>query len=384
MMARPKVVILGAGFGGLAAAHAIRQGAGDEIELALIDQSPAFLMGLRKLWVLDGRASPGQGTRDRTTLSHAGIPFRHGRVEALDRDARQVRVDGTDISYDFLILALGAQQRIDLVPGDPGGNPNLYTMEGAAEAGRRLRDLEAGHVVIAIAGVPYKCPPAPYEAAFLIDDLLRRDGRRERVELEVLTPQPMSVPAAGPAACSAIEGRLATKGIRFRPKTNLSEARPGGLTLDDGDSVRADLLVLVPPHRPPALVDDSGLAGESGWAKIDPATLRTDDERVFAVGDVVEMATGTGLPFPKAGVFAESHGEVVGRNLVAAVAGREPEAAFDGFGFCFLEVGGGKASMVRGNFLASPPEVTIEQDAPEHLAAKERFESERLERWFPD
>jgi sulfide:quinone oxidoreductase len=291
-------------------------------------------------------------------------------------------VDGTDLAYDFLVVALGAQQRIDLVPGEPEGNPNLYTMEGATEAGRRLRDLEQGRVVIAIAGVPIKCPPAPYEAAFLIDDLLRREGRRERVELEVLTPQPMSVPAAGPAACSAIEGRLATKGIRFRPKTNLEETRAGALTLEDGDSVLADLLLMVPPHRPPPVVAESGLVGESGWVKVDPATLQTEDERVFAVGDVVEMTTGAGLPFPKAGIFAELHGEVVGGNLADSVAGREPRAAFSGFGYCFLEVGGGQASMVRGNFLASPPDVTIEADSPEHLVAKERFESERLERWF--
>ncbi|HEV8572786.1 MAG TPA: FAD/NAD(P)-binding oxidoreductase [Actinomycetota bacterium] len=377
------MVVLGAGFGGLAAAHALRRGAGDDIDLVLVDESPTFLMGLRKLWLLDGRSSPGEGTRDRTALSRASIPFRQGRVEAIDRDARHVRVDGADIDYDFLVVALGAQQRIDLVPGEPDGNPNLYTVDGATEAGERLQGLEEGRVVIAIAGVPIKCPPAPYEAAFLVDGLLRRKGRREQVELEVLTPQPMSVPAAGPAACSAIEGRLASRGIRFRPKTSLAEAGPGTLTLEDGGTIRADLLLLAPPHRPPAVVGESGLAGESGWVKVDPATLQTEDERVFAVGDVVEMATGMGLPFPKAGVFAESHGEVVGRNIVATIAGGEPDAAFDGFGFCFLEVGGGRASMVRGNFLASPPDVTIEEDAPEHLASKEQFERERLERWFP-
>jgi sulfide:quinone oxidoreductase len=382
-MAGPSVVILGAGFGGLAAAHTLKREAGDDVDLLVVDQSPTFLMGLRKLWFLDGRASPGEGSRDRSTLSRAGIPFRQGQVESIDRDARRVRVDGDDIGYDFLVVALGAQQRIDLVPGEPGGNPNLYTVEGAEEAGRRLNELEEGRVVIAIAGIPYRCPPAPYEAAFLIDDVLRREGRRDRVELEVLTPQPMSVPAAGPAACAAIEGRLSKKGIRFRPKTNLTEVRAGMLAVMGGDEVLADLLLVVPPHRPPAVVGDIGLVGESGWIKADPGTLRTEDERVFAVGDVVEMTTGTGLPFPKAGVFAESHGEVVGRNLAAAVAGREPDASFDGFGFCFLEVGGGRASMVRGNFLASPPDVRIEEDASEHLEAKQDFERERLDRWFP-
>jgi sulfide:quinone oxidoreductase len=383
-VARPRVVILGAGFGGLAAAHRLRREGGDDVDLLVVDQSSTFLMGLRKLWLLDGRASPGEGTRDRATLSHAGIPFREGRVDAIDRAARRVRVDGEDLDYDFLVLALGAQQRIDLVPGDPDGNPNLYTAEGAAEAGRRIRELAQGRVIIAITGVPYRCPPAPYEAAFLIDELLRREGHREGVELEVFTPQPMSVPAAGAAACAAIEGRLGSKSIRFRPKTSVVEASAGILTLEGGESVRADVALLVPPHRPPAVVQESGLTGESGWVAVDPATLHTEDERVFAVGDVVEMTTGTGLPFPKAGVFAESHGEVVGGNLAATIAGREPDATFDGFGFCFLEVGGGRASLVRGNFLASPPDVTIEEDTPEHLAAKEEFERERLEHWFPD
>jgi sulfide:quinone oxidoreductase len=382
-MARPKVVIVGAGFGGLAAAHALIREAGDAVELLVIDRSPTFLMGLRKLWVLDGRASPGEGGRDRSVLEGAGIPFRQGDVESIDRDARRVRVNGEEVGFDFLVLAVGAQQRIDLVPGDPDGNPNLYTVDGAAEAGRRLREMQEGRVVIAIAGVPYRCPPAPYEAAFLIDDLLRRDGRRDRVELEVLTPQPMSVPAAGPAACAAIEGRLAGKGIGFRPKSVLAEMGVGAVSLEGGDTVRGDLILVVPPHRPPAVVDDTGLVGQSGWIQADPGTLRTEDERVFAVGDVVEMTTGTGLPFPKAGVFAESHGEVVGRNIAAMVTGAEPGATFDGFGFCFLEVGGGKASMVRGNFLASPPDVRIEEDAPEHLQAKREFERERLDRWLP-
>lgn len=374
---------MGAGFGGLSVAHALRREAGERVELEVVDGAPTFRMGLRKLWLLDGRSAPGEGTRDRANLPARGIPFRQATVESIDRDARRVRVEGGELAYDFLVIALGAQQRIDLVAGDSDGNPNLYTSDGAAEAGRRLRDLEGGRVVIAITGVPYKCPPAPYEAAFLIDDLLRREGKRDRVEIEVLTPQPMSVPAAGPVACSVIEGRLGSQDIRFRSKSTVTEVDSGKVTLEGGDEVRADLLILVPPHRPPTVATGTGLGGDGGWLEVEPSTLRTADERIFAIGDVVHMTTGTGLPFPKAGVFAESHGEVVGRNIAAEAAGRLPEATFDGIGHCFLEVGGGRATMIRGNFLASPPDITVAEPAPEHLDAKRKFERERLDRWFP-
>jgi sulfide:quinone oxidoreductase len=383
-MAGPRVLILGGGFGGLSAAHTLRSGAGERVDLLLVDSSPDFTMGLRKLWLLDGRSTPGEGSRPRTSLNRTGIPFRQGAVEAIDAERREVRVDGDHLGYDFLVMALGARPRPDLVPGGLGDNPNLYDAEGAVEAGRRLADLDRGRVVILIAGIPIKCPPAPFEAAFLVDDLLRRSGRRDRVEIEVVTPQPMSIPAAGPAACALVEGRLGSKGIGFRPNAVVESVETGRVVLQGGDVLQADLLLVVPPHRPPEVVAGSGLGGEGGWVPADPATLAAGPDGLFAVGDLVAMQTGAGLPFPKAGIFAERHGEVVGRNLAATIAGQAPPARFDGQGYCFLEVGGGEATMVVGNFLASPPDVTIVDSSPERLAEKGAFERERLDRWLPE
>ena len=377
------MLILGGGFGGLSAAATLRAEAEDRTDILVVDRSPSFMMGLRKLWFLDGRSRPGEGTRPRSGLERAGIDFRQGKVEAIEADRRHVRIDGETVGYDFLVLALGAQPRPELVPGGLGGNPNLYDVEGAAEAGRRLADLDRGRVMILIAGIPIKCPPAPFEAAFLIDDLLRRAGRRDRVEIEVVTPQPMSIPAAGPAACALVEGRFGSKGIGFRPNAQVESVEPGRVVLKGGDALGADVLLVVPPHRPPEVVTESGIGAEGGWVAADPATLAAGPEGVFAVGDIVAMQTGAGLPFPKAGIFAERHGEVVARNLAATIAGREGEARFDGAGYCFLEVGGGEATMVVGNFLASPPDVTIVDSSPEHLEAKSAFERERLERWLP-
>lgn len=382
-MAGPRVLVLGGGFGGLSAAHTLRREAGDEVDLLLVDAAPTFLMGLRKLWILDGRSTAEAGQRPRASLERAGIPFRQGTVEAIDVDGRRVRVDGDELAYDFLILALGAQPRPDLVPGSSDGNPNLYTADGAREAGARLRDLQRGRVVIAITGLPYKCPPAPYEAAFLIDDLLRRTDRRDAIQIEVLTPQPMSLPVAGPAACAVVEGGLARQGIGFRPKSKVESIDPGRVVIEGGEAVEADLVIVVPPHRPPGVVKETGLTGDGAWVQVDAGTMATEAERVFAIGDLVELTTGAGMPFPKAGVFAERQGEVVARNIAAIIAGDEPNEAFDGLGHCFLEMGGGLASLVEGNFMASPIQVTVAEPAPEHLAAKEAFERERLAHWFP-
>src|SRR3972149_5555365 len=197
-MALPRVLILGAGFGGLAAATTLRRAAGDRVDLLVVDAVPAFMMGLRKLWLLDGRGTRAEGTRDRRTLPARAIPCRQGKVAAIDLAGRWVAVDGDRLLYDYLIVALGAEPRLDLIPGGVAGAYNLYSPDEAEALGRRLSDFDRGRILIAIAGLPYKCPPAPYEAAFIIEAMLRRAGRRSSVEIEVITPQPMSLPVAGP------------------------------------------------------------------------------------------------------------------------------------------------------------------------------------------
>ncbi|MDR7416164.1 MAG: FAD/NAD(P)-binding oxidoreductase [Armatimonadota bacterium] len=375
------IVVLGAGFGGLSAVQELAPAARAGHRVVLVDRKDRFLMGLRKLWVLAGRGGYGEGSRPLQNVRRHGATWVQGDLLGLELDRRQVRTTAGEFSYDFLVVALGAELRPDLVPGFEHAI-NLYD---AAEVERRAPELvrfAGGRLVVGIFGAPYKCPPAPYEAAMLLEDRFRQRGVRDRVELATFTPQPASLPVVGQAGCARLEGWLAERGIQFLPNRKAQRIEPGRVVFE-GDALPFDLLLAVPPHRPPRVVAESGLAPEGAWIRPDPKTLRTTFENVYAVGDVTEILLPNGMPLPKAGVFAEAQGRVAARWILHALGlGPEPEP-FDGFGYCFIEVGGGRAAKVVGRFLEHPaPAVEINPPDERTLAEKEAFERERLEAWL--
>ena len=374
-----RIVILGGGFGGLSAAQALSPAARAGHEVVVVERREAFYLGLRKLWVLAGLADLATGSRSLRGIARHGARWVQDQVVAVDLGARRVRTAQGELSYDYLIVALGAEPRPDLVPGAAWAL-NLYDAHEVERRAAQVRGLRRGRVAVGILGLPYKCPPAPYEAAMLLDDLFRRQGVRDHVELVAFTPQPSSLPAAGPAACAAVEGQLQAKDIRFQPNRKVAAVEPGRVVFEDGD-LACDALVAVPPHRAPEVVVRSGLA-ENGWVRADPRTLRTRDERVFAVGDVLELPMANGMPLPKAGVFAEAQGRVAASHILHELGLGDP-LEFDGFGYCFVEVGGQKAAKVVGNFLAQPaPQVQVSEPTHEAWQEKHLFEQERLEAWL--
>ncbi|MDR5709450.1 MAG: FAD/NAD(P)-binding oxidoreductase [Armatimonadota bacterium] len=375
------IVILGAGFGGLSAIRELVPAVRAGHRVVLVDRKDRFFMGLRKLWVLSGRGGYEEGSRPLENVRRHGATWVQADLVEIEVDRRRVRTTGGELPYDFLIVALGAELRPDLVPGFEHAI-NLYD---AAEVERHAPEVirfSGGRLVVGIFGAPYKCPPAPYEAAMLLEDRFRRLGVRDRVELVAFTPQPASLPVVGPAGCATLEGWLAERGIRFLPGRRAQRVEPGQVAFD-GEALPFDLLLAVPPHRPPRVVAESGLAPDGAWIRPDPKTLRTSFEGVYAVGDVTEILLPNGMPLPKAGVFAEAQGRVAARWILHHLGlGPEPEG-FDGFGYCFIEVGGGRAAKVVGRFLEQPaPVVEIAPPEERTLAEKEAFERERLEAWL--
>jgi sulfide:quinone oxidoreductase len=374
-----RILILGGGFGGIAAALTLRDRLDPADEIVLVDRRTSFAMGLRKNWGIAGIEPHAAGERPIARLADRGIRVEQATVTAIDPAGRSAEVDGRRMEADALVVALGAERDLDRIPGLRAHALDAYSAEDNARNAEVVSAFEGGNVVVGVFGAPYPCPPAPYELALMLAE--RFDAQGIRYGMLAFTPLPKSMPLLGEAGCAAFDARLTTAGISLRTDTQAHEVRAGEVVLA-GATIPFDLLLAVPPHRAPLVVRDAGLTGTSGWVMVDPRTLETRFEGVHAVGDVTAIPLSNGAALPKAGVFAQAEGEVVAARIADRLAGREPTASFAGTGECFMEAGVGRAAMVRGEFLADPPRIELTEPTEEGFAAKRAFESERLTAWF--
>ena len=375
-----RALILGGGFGGIAAARRLKEKLDETDEVILVDRRDSFMVGFRKTWALTGQSTLEAGRRPLDSLTSIGVRVMRDPVTRIDPVSRTAWMGDQRLSADALIVALGAELAPEAIPGFQEHAYNVYDPQDIPRAAQALAEFQGGNLLIGVFGVPYKCPPAPYEMALLIREALETRGIHAKIE--VFTPQPVSMPLLGQVGCDIIEGRLADNGITFLPNRKAAAVESGEVIFAN-ERRHFDLLFGVPPHRPPAVVRESGLVGESGWVSVNSRTLETQFPGVYAIGDVVQIAMGNGKPLPKAGVFAESMGETVADRIAATFAGREPDAAFAGEGGCYLEVGAGQAMKVQGHFMAVPdPEIALTEASAQLLEEKRAFETQRLKTWF--
>lgn len=376
-----RTLILGAGFGGIASALTLRELA-PEHEVVLVDASDTFSMGIRKLWELAGIGSIADGSRSRARLLNHGVEFVHARVSAIDPAAKSAIVGHDRYEADHVIVALGAVQRPDLVPGLADHSHDIWNRGSVQAARRSLEAFSGGRLLICVTAAPYPCPPAPYECAMLLDEYFRRRGIRDAVEIATATPQPILMPNAGGPGSQWVAGQLYERGILHSVKRKLVSVSAGVAHFEDGDQ-EFDVMLAVPPHRVPEVVAAAGLAGRSGWIEVDRDTLATPFNDVYAIGDVTTIKLANGLPLPKAGVIAEREGQRVGTAIAARLTGAAEPEPFAGVGMCFVETCAESAALIDGRFFAEPePDVQLLPATPEHAALKRQFETERLAAWF--
>jgi sulfide:quinone oxidoreductase len=379
------VVVLGGGTGGIVAAHRLRRELAADDRVVLVERDPVYRFAPSFLWVLTGERRPEQISRDLGCLRRRGIEVVPAEARAIDTDARRIETANGPIAYDRLVVALGAELAPGLLPGFAETALDVYTLDGAVQAGRALAAFAGGRVAVLVSRLPYKCPAAPYETALLTEALLRERELRARSSIDVYTPEPLPMPTAGPELGAAVRGLLESRGIGFHPEQAVEriESETRELVLEDGERVPFDLLLGIPPHSAPVAVRESPLAGPSGFVPVDRSTLATAVEGVFAIGDVTSIPIAEGKFLPKAGVFAHGQAEVVAKRIAAELRGRTPTAGFDGKGACFLELGEGSAAYASGDFYAEPrPQVRMRRPGRHWHLGKVAFEHYWLWRWF--
>ncbi len=376
-------VILGGGVGGIVAANELRRRLPAVHRIVLVEKNAQHAFSPSFVWVMTGARRPAQIMRPLRALVPPGVEIVQAEARALDLDHQRVAADGISLAYDYLIVALGAELNGNLIPGLSEAADTFYSLSGALRLRQTLESFSGGRVAVVVTRSPYKCPGAPHEAAMLLHELFRRRGLRGKVDLHIFTPEPQPMPDVGPALGQALRGLLAERNIGFHPLHKLVAVNPGSreLVFEEAPSVPYDLVLVVPPHCGPRLTQQAGLADDSGWVPVDPATLATRHERVFAIGDVTALQTpGRWHPevplfLPKGGVFAHGQGQIVARRLAAEIAGATPRHVFRGRGFCVVDAGQRRAVAATADFFGVPsPKIRLHQAARVWHCGKVLFE----------
>jgi sulfide:quinone oxidoreductase len=374
---KTRVLILGAGFGGLELATCLSEELGDEVEVTLIDKGDSFVFGFSKLDVMFGRQAAEAVRLPYRDFAKPGVRLLRETIVAIDPEARSATTDAGVHEADFLVVALGADYDMGATPGLAEGGDEFYSVAGAERLAGLLPELTGGRVVVGVCGAPFKCPPAPSEAALLMHDHLSARGIRGDCEIALLMPLPSPVPPS-PETSVALLAAFSERDISFRPGARIASLDParGVVLLEEGDEVPYDLFLGVPKHRAPDVVIASGMTAE-GYIPVDSATLETRFPGVYAVGDVATVGV------PKAGVFAEGAARVVAASLAARVRGGAAPGAYDGLGSCYIEFGSGRVGRVDVDFLSGPkPTGAFQEPSSALVAEKELFGASRRARWF--
>lgn len=377
-----RILILGAGFGGLAAATMLRKGLDPDHRIIIVDRKTSFMMGLVKLWILAGSRKLEESQTPLEMLNKKGIEYLNDEVANIDTTSDRVETrDNGWIEYDYLIVALGAELAPDRISGFSGRGYNLYDAQEVPKLRDRLLELKRGKVAIVIMGMPYKCPPAPYEASLVIESILAGQGTRGSVEIDIYAPAPIALPVAGPEVSAKVVEMISQRGIGFHPSHRLKSVSDDKMEFDNGNKVDYSVLVGIPPHRAPEVVRHSGLA-EGDWITVDKTTMKTSFKNIFAIGDVTEIKVGA-MALPKAGIFAEEQAKVAAMQIMDEIIGRPTVAMFAGQGYCFMEVGNMRAGYLEADFFnPAGPVVRLEAPSEQNFQKKQDFEKIRIKDWL--
>jgi sulfide:quinone oxidoreductase len=378
----PHVVILGGGFGGLSSAHELRNSLSpSQVKITIIDKKDWFMVGFAKLWIINGTRTFENSIGSLNELPKKEINFIKDEILTIDLKNKNVKTTSQNISYDFLIISMGSILAPEKIPGLIENGFNLYDHNQLSEIHDRLMNIKSGKIAISIMGMPYKCPPAPFEASLLIDSMLKKRGIRNSIQIDFYSPSPITLPAAGSDVSEQILELINSKKIIFHNSCKIKSVGSNKLVFENIEA-DFDLLLFIPPHVAPKIIYDSDLAKEPGFILIN-RDCKTSFENVFAIGDVTTMIVTETMVVPKAGIFAEGEGITVAKNIISKIQSKTELTLFDGKGGCFIESGKETASILEVDmFSQSKPSTNLSEFTSDNFSKKIQFEKERLTKWL--
>jgi sulfide:quinone oxidoreductase len=355
MSPRERVLILGGGVGGTIVANLLarrlRRRIDDaDVEITVVDQLGSHVYQPGFMYITFGHERAERLARPERSLLDSRVRLEVGEVAEIREHERAVRLANDHwLGYEHLVIATGSRIVPEEVPYFDQEAHHFYTAAAAARLRSALDAFTGGSIVIGILGMPYKCPPAPLEVAFLIESELRQRGLRDKSELHFCSPigRAFTIESVSDMATPELE----RKGIELHTFFNVEAIDPARRVVQslEGEELAYDLLILVPPHRGAQVLIDSGLApAPGGWLPTDRQTLQVGGRpNVYALGDA------TDLPLSKAGSTAHFEAPVVAERIAAAIEGRTPDAkhgSYTGRVMCFFEVGDGKGTLLRFDY----------------------------------
>lgn len=345
-----RVVVVGGGVGGTLVANLLSKKLRRDVHVTVVDPTGMHVYQPGFLYVALGQANGRWLERDERTLLRRDVDLAVDAVESVDPSAGTVHLrHGDTLRYDHLVLATGARVVPDSVPGFVEGAHHFYTLDGSLRLREALRTFRGGRVLIGVAGIPYKCPPAPVEFALMLERALVERGIRERSQVVFLSPLNRAFTIE--SASKLVQPLMESRSIELRTFFNVEtvDASAGSVSSLEGEKEEYDLLVLVPPHRGQEVIDASGLGDRSGWIPTDRSTLQhTHAERIFAIGDA------TDLPISKSGSTAHFEAPVVASRIASIVKNTSPRVSYGGKVMCFLETGDRRATVLRFDYEHPP------------------------------
>ena len=385
---------MGAGFGGLTTVNILQKNlslSSVKHQISIVDSKDYFIMGLVNLWILSGIRTLEDSKIALSRLENKGISYLNGEVTSIDPVSRTVTIERSStlrLEYDYLVIALGSEFALEHVKGFlENGGSNLYDAEQVPKLREKILSLKNGRIAICITSVPYKCPPAPYEASLLINDILVKNGTRDSIDIEIYTPTPIALPVAGTKVSQDVINLLDNSNVNFHPLHKIKTVSDTKeIEFENGNKVNYDLLIGIPPHKVPEVIRNSNLIKQGqNWINVDKFNLKTDYQNVFAIGDVNEIKVNENVAIPKAGVFAEAQAKVVSQQIIDDIENNRDKLSskFDGKGFCFMEVGDKKAGYIATDFYNEDGPVTLlEPPSKESYEKKLEFERSKISEWL--